>query len=585
MKVSISSKNLKIGIVFSLLLFNVHISFAQNRLIAHWSFENIQSLDGTIIPTKSGSILTQKDSKPADPSPFINDESGNGNLLEVKKQKAESMIFSSDVPFSTRNGQENKRSLEIKSGEFQVSFHRSLPYLDLSKSWEIELSLKTNLLGTEQVFLTKEGAKGQLVGDVSIGFDNMQKRYFVEVFCSDNIPRRIFAGNEVKAGQWYDLRAHTFYDEKTDSTTLNFEVKLSSNLKFEEAEPISFMGSAMKNNAGLWIIGRGYPGGFPNSLAVLDGGIDEVKISGEALPRVQGQNPIFTDTFTADPAALVFNDTVYVYVGHDKASPGEWFNMPEWLCYSSSDMINWTPHGSVLKASDFLNANSKSAWAAQVVEKDGKFYFYVTLDRPEGHFITVAVSDKPTGPFVEATPGQPLITDDMTMDSHRANSDIDPTVFIDDDGTPWMMWGNGDFYMVKLNRNMVEVDGEITKVPFRNVAEGPWIFKRGDIYYNVYAADAPGVQPEQIAYASASNVTGPWTYEGLLTGPAKHGFTIHPAVIEFKDQWYFFYHDGGYDLNGAPGGDTRRQVCLEYLYFDDNGKIKPIELTQKGIVK
>src|SRR5690606_1240480 len=100
---------------------------------------------------------------------------------------------------------------------------------------------------------------------------------------------------------------------------------------------------------------------FPNSLAVLDGGIDEVKISGEAMPRVPGQNPLFTDTFTADPAALVVGDKLYVYAGHDKANPGGWFNMPEWLCYSTTDMKKWTAHGPVLAAKDFVNAHS---WAA-----------------------------------------------------------------------------------------------------------------------------------------------------------------------------------------------------------------------------
>ena len=146
-----------------------------------------------------------------------------------------------------------------------------------------------------------------------------------------------------------------------------------------------------------------------------------------------------------------------------------------------------------------------------------------------------------------------------------------------------MAWGNGDCYMVRLKRNMVEIDGPIIKVPFRNFSEGPWLFKRGDIYYNVYAADAPGVQPEQIAYSTAPAITGPWRYGGLVTGPAKHGFTIHPAVIEFKNQWYFFYHDGSNALDGTPGGDCRRQVCAEYLTFLPDGGIQPITQTVEGL--
>jgi hypothetical protein len=559
-------------------------AYSQRETLAHWRFEQIQHLkgDSTSAPIV-GQPLTASDRGPAEPQPFLFDNSGKGNYLQVRGSRSSTNVFSDNVPTAQVDGKPNTRSLTLKRGEYVVTFDRPLAYYDLRKSWAIEASLMCNLLGTEQVYLCREGANGQLAGDVSVGFDNMLKKYFVEVMCADGIPRRIAAGEDVVAGKWYDVRAQANYDSKKGQTTLQIDVKLSDQKSFSKPASITFNGPAMRSDAGSWIIGRGFPGGFPNNLAVLDGGIDEVRISGEALPRVTGQNPLFTDAFTADPAALVLGDTVYVYVGHDTASPGGWFNMPEWLCYSTTDMKHWTAHGPVLAAKDFMNAYSGAAWAGQVVKKGGKYYFYVTLDRKEGHFITVAVGDSPTGPFKEATPGKPLITDDMTTDSQRANSDIDPTVLIDNDGTPWMAWGNGDFYMVKLNHNMVELDGPITKMPFRNVAEGPWLFKRGNLYYNVYAADAPGVQPEQICYSTATRITGPWTYGGFVTGAAKHGFTIHPSVIEFKGQWYFIYHDGSYPLDGTPGGDCRRQVCAEYLYFNPDGSIKPITLTTEGV--
>lgn len=572
------------GCILGAFLFSGISVSGQSEVLAHWRFEQVQHLNGDSTSVSIvGQPLTAGDRGPVEPQPYIFDQSGNGNFLQMRGNRPSPNVFSDNVPTALVDGKPNTRSLAIKRGEYMVTYDRPLAYNDMRKSWTIEASLMCNLLGTEQVYLCKEGAGGQLAGDISIGFDNMHKKYFVEVMCADGVPRRIVAGDDVFVGKWYDVRAQANYDIQKDQTTMQIQVKPSSVKSFGSPTSITFNGPAMRSDAGSWVIGRGYPGGFPNALAVLDGGIDEVKISGEAMQRVVGQNPLFTDVFTADPAALVVGERVYVYVGRDNATPGGWFNMPEWLCYSTTDMKNWTAHGPVLAAKDFANANSWAAWAGQVVEKDGKYYFYVTLDRKEGHFITVAVGDSPTGPFKEARPGQPLITDDMTTDSHRANSDIDPTTFIDDDGTPWMMWGNGDFYMVKLNRNMVELDGPITKVPFRNIAEGPWLFKRGDLYYNIYAADAPGVQPEQIAYAMAPSVKGPWTYGGLITGPAKHGFTIHPAVIEFKNQWYFFYHDGSYALDGTPGGDCRRQVCVEYLYFNKDGSIKPITLTTEGI--
>jgi len=571
-------------IVASCSLMSVVTVHAEREVLAHWRFEQIKHLKGDSVSTSIvGQPLTAGNRAPAEPQPFGFDDSGKGNFLQVQGVKSSPIVFSNDVPTATVNGKSNTRSLVMKNGEYVVTFDRPLAYYDMQKSWSIEASLKCNLLGTEQVYICKEGAKGQLFGDLSIGFDNMLKKYFVEVMCADGVPQRIVAGNEVEAGKWYDVHAQAEYDIKSGQTQLRFEVKFSDQSSFGKPSSITFKGKALRSDAGMWVIGRGFPGGFPNSLQVLDGGIDEVKISGEALPRVVGQNPLFTDAFTADPAITVIGNTVYAYVGQDKASVGGWFNMPNWLCYTTTDMKNWTAHGSVLAAKDFVNANDGSAWAAQVVEKDGKYYYYVTLDRREGHFITVAVSDNPTGPFKEALPGKPLITDDMTKDSHRPNADIDPTIFIDVDGTPWMAWGNGDCYMVKLKRNMVEIDGPITKVPFRNYSEGPWLFKRGDLYYMVYAADAPGVQEEQICYSTAKKITGPWTYGGFITGRAKHGFTIHPSVNEFKGQWYFFYHDGSYTLDGTPGGDCRRQVCAEYLYFNPDGTIKPITLTTEGV--
>ena len=565
-------------------LISIHATSTGSEVLAYWRFEQIKHLrgDSTSLPVV-GQPLTASDRGPVEPQPFVVDLSGKGNVLQVHGSRPSPNVFSDNVPTEKSNGMSNTRSLVLKSGEYVVSTDKPLAFYDMQKSWAIEASLVCNLLGTEQVYLCKEGSKGALAGDLSLGYDNMMKQYFIEVMSADGIPRRVGAGDEVVAGKWYDVRAQANYDSKSGLTFLSLQVKSSDQTAFGKASSISFKGTALRHNTGMWVIGRGYPSGFPNNLAVLDGGIDEIRIQGEALPRVVGQNPLFTDFFTADPAVTVIGNTVYAYVGQDAASVGGWFNMPNWLCYSSTDMKSWKAHGPVLSAKDFVNAYPGASWAAQVVEKDGKYYDYVTLDGKNGHFITVAVSDSPTGPFKEALPGKPLITDDMTKDSHRANSDIDPTVFIDTDGTPWMAWGNGDCYMVKLKRNRIEIDGPVIKVPFRNYSEGPWLFKRGDLYYMVYAADAPGVQAEQIAYSTAKKITGPWTYGSLLTGPAKFGFTIHPSVIEFNKQWYFFYHDGSYTLDGTPGGDCRRQVCVEYLYFNPDGSIKPIELTTEGI--
>lgn len=484
--------------------------------------------------------------------------------------------------------------LKLNVSELTVGHNQPLPYMDMRKCWTIDAEISCNTLGTEQVFINKEGRRNSAwgknpmmpylqgpttVGDLSIGFDNMSGQLFVEVRDVDDCPHRLCAGPVIEAGKPYAVSALGVYDDSRHVTAVTL------NVNGESAE-MEYPGIAMQHNAGRWVIGHGYPGGFPNSLQVRDGVISKLRISGEDLPRVEGQNPIFTDRMTADPAITVIGDRLYAYVGEDCANPGGWFTMPHWLCYSTDDMRNWTAHGPVLRASDFRYSPQNSAWAGQVVEANGKYYYYVTLDRTDNreHTIDVAVSDSPTGPFVPARKsGTPLIEDSMTPDSHRWNADIDPTVLIDDDGTPWMAWGNGDCYMVRLKRNMTELDGEIRKVPMRNYSEGPFLIKRNGIYYMIYASDAPGVQAEQIAFSYTRDINGPWTFGGYITGSANHGFTIHPSVNEFKGQWYLFYHDGSYSFKGQPGGDCRRQVCVEPLYFEADGSIRPISLTVEGV--
>lgn len=315
-------------------------------------------------------------------------------------------------------------------------------------------------------------------------------------------------------------------------------------------------------------------------LAVALGSL--LAAEGQTAP---GSNPIVRDVFTADPAALVVGDTVYLYVGHDNAKEGEMFTMPDWLCFSSKDMRNWTAHGTVLSPTNFSWGAPNSAWASQVIQKDGRYFYYVTVKGQRmapGNNIGVAVADSPTGPFQDAI-GKPLVRDSMTPNAKRPWEDIDPTVWIDDDGTPWLSWGNGDCYLVKLRQNMIELDGTIERIELPNYVEGPWLFKRDKLYYLVYAAIVRPIGSEQIAYATAEMITGPWTYRGLVTGPAKNSFTIHPAIIEFKGQWYFFYHNAALTIDGQPGTLGRRAVCIEYLEYNADGTIKPVTQTVEGV--
>ncbi len=292
-------------------------------------------------------------------------------------------------------------------------------------------------------------------------------------------------------------------------------------------------------------------------------------------PKKQG-NPIITDKYTADPAALVYNDTVYLYAGHDECPPeGNFYQMHEWLIYSSTDMVNWKEH-TPFKVTAFDWARD-DAWAAQVIERNGKFFWYVTTHHKtiEGKAIGIAVADSPTGPFHDAI-GKALITNDMTTQTDISWDDIDPSVIIDTDGQAYLFWGNTVLKYAKLKENMIELDGPIKTIDLPNFTEAPWIHKKGDWYYLSYAYQFP----EKIAYAMSRSVNGPWEYKGILNEIAGNSNTNHQSIIEYKGKSYFIYHNGGIP---TAGGSFRRSVCIDYLNYNNDGTLKRVQMTTEGV--
>lgn len=293
-------------------------------------------------------------------------------------------------------------------------------------------------------------------------------------------------------------------------------------------------------------------------------------------------NPLVRDKFTADPAPLVSRDRLYLYVGHDEyypgqdsASGGKEFNITEWLCYSTADMKVWTDHGAVLSPADFKWATGE-AWASQVVEKDGRFYYFTTVQGGgpyTGKCIGVAVADNPTGPFADAI-GRPLVSDDMTDNGKRGWwNDIDPTVLLDGDDA-WLCWGNGTCFLARLKPSLTEIDGDIRTVDVPNYVEGPWLHKHNGTYYLTYASMGQG--RENISYATATSMDGPWTPRGELTGMAENSFTIHPGIICFNGGWYLFYHNATLEIDGRKGAIGRRAVCVDTLRYDSLGLMLPV---------
>lgn len=290
-------------------------------------------------------------------------------------------------------------------------------------------------------------------------------------------------------------------------------------------------------------------------------------------------NPIVQTNYTADPAPLVYNDTVFLYTGHDEDG-STYYTMNDWRVYASTDMVNWTDRGSPLSYKTFSWAKG-DAWASQCIYRNGKFYWYVAVSNGSPT-IGVAVSTSPTGPFQDAL-GKPLIQNSW--------DDIDPTVFIDDDGQAYLYWGHGRLYYVKLNKDMITYSGGIQKTDMTTAAfgtrtgtselptlfeEGPWFYRRGGLYYMLYAA---GGIPEYVSYSTSTSPTGNWTYRGVIMPSQGKSFTNHPGVIEFKGRSFFFYHNGA-----LPGGSGfTRSVSVDEFQYNADGSIPKFDMTTAGI--
>lgn len=301
---------------------------------------------------------------------------------------------------------------------------------------------------------------------------------------------------------------------------------------------------------------------------------------------VHADNPVIKQHFSADPAAIVHNGKVYLYTGHDQATISDnFFVLKKWSIYSSDDMENWTFEGSVPRTI-FKWGTGDSAWASEVIERDGQFYWYTTVrdsnPNSKGYAIGVATSDHPVKGWTDAL-GHPLVkSTDTEHPDFMGNDpwdDIDPTVLIDDNGQAHLYWGNTHLYYAKLKDNMIEIDGEIKRVTIEDLrgsfTEGPFVFKNDNHYYMLFALN----YPEELGYATSPSPDGPWTYRGKIMDTLWNSATSHPAALEFKDKWYLIYHTAAL----PTGGEFRRSVSIEPFDFLEDGSIPKIIPTASGV--
>lgn len=306
---------------------------------------------------------------------------------------------------------------------------------------------------------------------------------------------------------------------------------------------------------------------------------------------MQAQNPIIRDQFTADPTARVFNNKVYLYPSHDIVPPvgqrQDWFCMEDYHVFSSENLTDWTDHGVIVTQNKvpWVRPDSYSMWAPDCVERNGKYYFYFPSAPKDGRGfgIGVAVADRPEGPFI--CEPEPI----------KGISGIDPCVLQASDGNAYIFWGAGRCAKLKPNMKELADDTPKEKVKFGNrefemygvnclkdlpnrQAEGPFAFEYNGNYYLTY----PYVREntEVLGYAMSKNPMGPYEYKGLIMPEHENGcWTNHHSIINYKDQWYLFYHQNAF----SPRDDKRRSVQIDKLFFNPDGTIKEVKKTMRGV--
>ena len=323
------------------------------------------------------------------------------------------------------------------------------------------------------------------------------------------------------------------------------------------------------------------------------------------LKEYGNHNQPILQGFHADPEVLYSNKTkkYYIYSTTD-GTPG--WGGHDFSVFSSTDLINWTDEGQMLDVKgDQVKWATGNAWAPCIEElkqKDGsyKYYFYFSAHNPQTNRkeIGVAVSDNPTGPFVDS--GAPIITDADRPAEARGGQAIDVDVFTDPKtGKHYLYWGNGFMAGAELNDDMLSVKketithltpkgGSLQTWAFR---EGAYVFYRKGTYYFMWSVDDTGSPNYHVCYGTAKSPLGPITidennYLVIKQKPEDKIYgTAHNSVLQIpgKDEWYIVYHrinKNFIDRHFAPG--IHREVCIDKLIFDKKGNVIPVTPTLNG---
>lgn len=311
-------------------------------------------------------------------------------------------------------------------------------------------------------------------------------------------------------------------------------------------------------------------------LTICIAGLLQAQVS---PPR--GGNPVFPGWY-ADPEGVIFNNQYWIFPTYSAPYSKQVFLD----AFSSTDLMGWTKHPRIVDTSAIKWAR-RAMWAPAIVEKKGKYYlFFAANDIQSDHEyggIGVAVADKPQGPYKDHL-GKPLIDK-----FHNGAQPIDQFVFQDADGKYYIIYGGWRHCNIaQLNDDFSGfipfADGTTFKeITPENYVEGPFMFRKDGKYYFMWSEGGWTGPDYSVAYAIADSPFGPFKRVGkilqqdpkIATGAGHHSVIHEPK----SDRWLIVYHRR--PLTETDGNS--RETCIDEMYFDSNGFIKPVVITKEGV--
>jgi len=278
--------------------------------------------------------------------------------------------------------------------------------------------------------------------------------------------------------------------------------------------------------------------------------------------------------YHADPHIAVFGGRYYLYPTTDG---NEGWSSTSFSCMSSTDLVHWQNHGVILRLGVDVSWADRYAWAPAIASKHGKYYFYYSAAQQIG----VAVAESPTGPFTDPL-GKPLVA----KGAYPCQS-IDPMVFVDDDGSAYLYFGQGNCMAVKLNDDMISYDpAGMKRITPPGFNEGSFVLKRKGKYYLMWSEHDTRDPRYSVAYGVSDSPMGPFIKakdnpilkaKGMVLGAGHHSVVQVPG----KDEYFIVYH-----RFAIPGGTGyKRETCISPMRFDAEGNILPVDVYESAVIQ